>query len=85
VKRWLDEAGEARKPSRIEHIHIASDDPDDLTLRTARLLGQADTVFHSADVSASILDRARADATRICCDAPPEWNSPGLALWLFRG
>ena len=85
VTRWLDEAGEARQTSRIEHIRIASDDPDDLTLRAARLLGQADMVFHSADVSGSILDRARADAARICCDAYPEWNSPGLALWLFRG
>ena len=85
VKHWLDEAGEARKPSRIEHIPIASDDPDDLTLRAARLLGQADTIFHSADISALILDRARADAARICRDTAPEWDGPGLALWLFRG
>lgn len=64
VDHWLtgEEGGEA--PSRLEEIILASDDPDDLTLRAARLLGQADQVFHAADVAPAILDRARADAVR---------------------
>lgn len=46
-------------------IQLRSDDPDDLTLREARLLGQADGVSYEAGVSPAILDRARADAVRM--------------------
>eukprot|EP01035_Chromulina_nebulosa_P060552 gene60552-82841_t len=52
-------------------IRPRSADPDELTLREARLLSQADRILHGATVPASLLDRARADATRIVCDAPP--------------
>ena len=45
-------------------IVLRSDDPDDLTLREARLLGQADLIIHDADVPLAILTRARADAAR---------------------
>ena len=45
-------------------LNLSSPDPDDLTLRQARLLGQADHIFHTADVPDIILIRARADATR---------------------
>ena len=50
---------------RVEHIALTSLDPDDLTLRQARWLANADRVLHRPDVSAAILDRARADAPRI--------------------
>ncbi len=56
--------------SEVEDIMLTSADPDDLTLRQARLLGRADQIFASDDVPESILDRARADAERF-----------GLALW----
>src|SRR3546814_5562654 len=59
------------RPSRLETIPLASADPDDLTLGAARLLGEADHVFHAAAVPAAILDRARADAVRHLADAPP--------------
>lgn len=46
-------------------LTIASDDPDDLTLRQARLLGQADAVLFEAHIAPAVLDRARADAIRL--------------------
>jgi len=82
VESWL--ASETpSQPSRLETIVLASADPDDLTLRAARLLGEADHIFHPADVPAAILDRARADAVRHIADAPPVDPPPGLSLWLL--
>jgi uroporphyrin-III C-methyltransferase/precorrin-2 dehydrogenase/sirohydrochlorin ferrochelatase len=46
-------------------VTIVSDDPDDLTLRQARLLGTADCILHDAEIPSVILDRARADAVRV--------------------
>lgn len=57
---------------------LASGDPDDLTLRQARLLASADRVTHRADVPATILDRARADAVRQATSAPPVDAPDGL-------
>ena len=79
VDAWLD------RPHREEaqallRIRLASPDPDDLTLRQARWLGQADRVYHRADVPPAILNRARADAPRIACDAPPPEPGAGLSL-----
>ncbi|MBC2668464.1 NAD(P)-dependent oxidoreductase [Novosphingobium piscinae] len=45
-------------------IRLRSADPDDLTLRDARLLGAADCVAHEPDVAEAVLLRARADAVR---------------------
>jgi uroporphyrin-III C-methyltransferase/precorrin-2 dehydrogenase/sirohydrochlorin ferrochelatase len=78
---WL--GGDAPiQPSRLETIRLTSPDPDDLTLRAARLLGEADHIFHPATVPAAILDRARADAVRYAVDAPPAERLSGLSLWL---
>lgn len=63
VDPWL----EARIAPALRAIHIIqlhSDDPDDLTVRDARALGQADRVIHDEHVPAAILARARADAAR---------------------
>jgi uroporphyrin-III C-methyltransferase / precorrin-2 dehydrogenase / sirohydrochlorin ferrochelatase len=84
VAHWLAGAGEAQGGSRLEHIRIVSDNPDDLTLRAARLLGQADAVFHASDIAPAILVRARADALRQACDTAPSWAGPGLALWIEK-
>ncbi len=70
------------QPARLETIRLTGADPDDLTLRTARLLGEADHIFHPADVPAQILDRARADAVRHVSDTPPAILPAGLSLWL---
>lgn len=81
VDAWLASETSAR-PSRIETIHLTSGDPDDLTLRAARLLGEADHIFHRPDASPAILARARADAARHLADAPPVDPPAGLSLWL---
>ena len=75
VERWLDSAT-ATKP-RTETVLLISGDPDELTLRAARLLGQADTIVHDANVPVAILDRARADARRLVAPAEP---GDGLTL-----
>ncbi|SOB80130.1 uroporphyrin-III C-methyltransferase / precorrin-2 dehydrogenase / sirohydrochlorin ferrochelatase [Sphingomonas guangdongensis] len=60
-------------------VRVTSADPDDLTLRQARALAQADRVYHDAAVPAAILDRARADAARIV-GAAPAALPPGLSV-----
>ncbi|MPT48502.1 MAG: siroheme synthase [Sphingobium sp.] len=86
VERWLADEGRESEaaPVRLEIIPLLSDDPDDLTLRTARLLGQADHIYHSASVAPAILNRARADAGRTVSATSPIWSGPGLAIWLRK-
>lgn len=83
VSAWLE--GGADREIGLVQIRLLSTDPDDLTLRWARLLGEADHIYHAADVPAAILDRARADATRTATDAPPDLPAKGLSLWLSLG
>lgn len=64
VARWLAQAGD-QADARTFHVELSSHDPEDLTLRQARLLGQADVVVHDEEVPEAILIRARADAIRI--------------------
>jgi uroporphyrin-III C-methyltransferase/precorrin-2 dehydrogenase/sirohydrochlorin ferrochelatase len=79
VERWIAEEGSAAQPELIA-VRLRSDDPDALTLRDARLLGAADRIYHRADIPGAILDRARADAARIVCPAPPADPPQGLSL-----
>jgi uroporphyrin-III C-methyltransferase/precorrin-2 dehydrogenase/sirohydrochlorin ferrochelatase len=76
---WLADPRTAPAPSL--RIRLTSPDPDDLTLRQARALANADAVHHAPDVPPAILARARADADRIPCRAPPE---RGLYLEMAR-
>lgn len=62
VDDWLD--GAAGGSVGTAEFMLASDDPDDLTLRQARWLGSADAVVHDPAVPAAVLVRARADAAR---------------------
>ena len=84
VDGWLDgaSAGEGGEVT----ITLLSDDPDDLTLRQARLLGSADVLAHEPAVPAAILNRARADAVRVVIakgGAAPAHQ--GLVVVLRRG
>lgn len=79
IESWLAEP-ETATASHLVAIRLTSADPDDLTLRQARWLGRADRVYHRSDVPSAILDRARADAVRIACAAPPSDTSTGLSL-----
>lgn len=83
VEAWLSGVAEVRTPAPVT-LTIASDDPDDLTLRQARLLGGADVIVAEPGIAPAILDRARADAVRC---APPFDAAPaaGLVVILRRG
>lgn len=78
VETWLGTA--SAETARLVSIRLRSLDPDDLTLGEARLIGRADRVFHRAAVPPAILDRARADAPRRTCAAPPADPGPGLSI-----
>lgn len=81
VTAWLSGADTAG--AGLVEIHLRSGDPEDLTLREARLLGSADVVGFEEGVSPRILDRARADARRLAV-APGQVISagPGLVIML---
>jgi len=82
VARWLGHSADSANAASLTIIALTSSDPDDLTLRQARLLGQADRLYHHAAVPRAILDRARADAARIPADDPPTDLPAGLSLFL---
>ena len=70
---WLASGG-ASAGAGLHEFVLSSDDPDDLTLRQARLLGMADVVAHEPGVARQVLVRARADAVRLAIapgDAAP--------------
>lgn len=78
-------SGRPASPGRAQLV-LTSPDPDDLTLRQARLLANADRVTHGSDVPRAVLDRARADATRIETPAPPaDSGAPGLNVDVRMG
>ncbi len=83
VAGWLN--GGAVQDGTLVRMSLASPDPDDLTLRQARALASADRVYHRVDVPPAILDRARADAARIACDAAPSGTGPGLVVDVEMG
>jgi uroporphyrin-III C-methyltransferase/precorrin-2 dehydrogenase/sirohydrochlorin ferrochelatase len=80
VSRWLEAAD--TPAATLLRFRLISADPEELTLRQARALSQAERIFHRSDVPAVILDRARADAQRIACDVPPLQRGAGLSLFL---
>ena len=79
LEAWLDQPhGEFR--SQVIDLELASVDPDDLTLRQARWLAQADQIFASDDVPEAVLSRARADAQRFVLTLWDERPTDGLTL-----
>lgn len=82
VVGWAEGAIAFSPPVTVE-FSLTSDDPDELTLRQARLLGQADTVLHDPAVPVAILNRARADAVRQIL--PASAPASGLTVILRRG
>ncbi|MEP0393267.1 MAG: siroheme synthase [Erythrobacter sp.] len=76
VEDWAN--GEAKNfDARSETFNLASGDPEELTVKQARLLGEADTVCADAKISSEILSRSRADAVRITCNKGSECGSIG--------
>lgn len=68
IDTWLEGTAEAA-PGGVVEIRLRSGDPEDLTLREARLLGSADVLAHEAGVPEAVLERARADAARVLVGA----------------
>lgn len=82
VDGWLDGA-DAPPAAQQEEITLTSADPEDLTLRQARWLGEADVVLLDGDIPPAILARARADAERLPYSASEaEKARAGLTLIL---
>lgn len=77
VSQWL--ANAAAPAGRLERLRLASRDPDELTLRQARLLALADRIYHAPDAEPAVLARARADAERIPGPAPATLP-PGISI-----
>ena len=80
VEAWLAGAESDARSKTIE-FRLTTVDPDDLTLRQARLLGSADTILHDETVPEAILGRARADAIRRVLPQPRPMPA-GLTLVL---
>ncbi|ASK89501.1 bifunctional precorrin-2 dehydrogenase/sirohydrochlorin ferrochelatase [Sphingorhabdus sp. SMR4y] len=79
LEAWLDQP-QGETGSQVIDWELTSTDPDDLTLRQARWLGQADQIFASEDVPDAVLDRARADAERFALTLWDERPIEGLTL-----
>ncbi len=79
VTAWAD-GTVADAPARTETITLSSADPEDLTLRQARLLGEADMLVLDGEIPETILARARADAVRVV--AATAATCPGLTVRL---
>lgn len=68
VDTWLGGDAAGRSGAVID-LTLTSPDPEDLTLRQARLLGEADVLLLDGEVPTAILARARADAARMAWTA----------------
>jgi len=80
VEPWL--AGAETTPPGTHEIHLRSADPEDLSLREARLLGSADLIAHEPSVPPAILARARADAARQIIQPQDRPKPTGLTVIL---
>lgn len=83
IADWLA-SPDVASTSGLRVFVIGSDDPDQLTLEQARLLGQADHIVHDAGVAPQIIVRGRADAVRMVSDIPPDPLPDGLTVQLVR-
>ncbi len=81
VEDWLKGREKPDAEGTVE-ILLTSTNPDDLTLRQARLLGTADYVVHPRDIPEAILVRARADAERVVLEDDPLPRDHGLTVVL---
>ncbi len=79
IEAWLADPVSTQSVSVT--ITLRSTDPEDLTLREARLLGEADRIFYRPGVPSVILDRARADTVRVA-GVKPQNVLPGLTIEL---
>lgn len=79
VSGWLSKSDHTIDDARIVTLMLTSDDPEDLTLRQARLLGEAGIIVHDKALSPRILARCRADAVRML-ELPDPTPGTGLTV-----
>lgn len=79
INSWLDDPESGNSTGLIEFT-VHSADPDDLTIKQARLLGQADAIYADSNVPEAVLTRARADAERFDLDGFDATEITGLTL-----
>jgi uroporphyrin-III C-methyltransferase/precorrin-2 dehydrogenase/sirohydrochlorin ferrochelatase len=72
-------AAETTPPGIVHLVDAGPGEPDLLTLRALRLMGEADVILHDARVPAPVLEMARRDAERI---ALPAAAADGVALMI---
>ena len=84
IDLWLADPAAGNQTGVIE-LNLHSADPDDLTIKQARLLGQADVVYADASVPEAILVRARADAERFDLGTFDATKVTGLTLVIRYG
>jgi uroporphyrin-III C-methyltransferase/precorrin-2 dehydrogenase/sirohydrochlorin ferrochelatase len=84
VAGWLANPAAGAATGVVE-VTLRSADPEDLTLREARLLGSADLICHEPGVGERILVRARADAMRrAIAEGAPVTPHPGALCIVLR-
>lgn len=64
VDEWLERSNLPARGFEVAFA-VTSEDPEDLTIKQARWLGEADTILLDGDIPDAILARARADAVRL--------------------
>ncbi len=79
IADWLSEP-DIKPGDAIVTLELSSASPDDLTIKQARLLGQADQIFAESSVPEKIVQRARADAARLDLADFDESKAAGLTL-----
>jgi len=79
IAGWL--AGADSGAGGVMEVALRTPDPEDLTLREARLLGTADTVAVESGVPDGFLALARADAIRLTIQ-PGQSVTPDGGLWV---
>ncbi len=84
IDLWLADPAAGNQTGVIE-LNLHSADPDDLTIKQARLLGQADVIYADASVPEAILVRARADAERFDLGTFDATQVTGLTLVIRYG
>jgi len=82
IAAWLARAKEPAGP-QVHEFTLASEDPEDLTLRQSRLLGMADAVLADPAIPAAIVNRARADAIRL--EHPHSGELPDGLVIVLKG
>ncbi|QTD55262.1 precorrin-2 dehydrogenase/sirohydrochlorin ferrochelatase family protein [Parasphingorhabdus cellanae] len=79
IDAWLNDP-EAGNQTGVVEVTLHSADPDDLTIKQARLLGQADAIYAEKNTPDAVLIRARADAERFDLEAFDATQVTGLTL-----